>query len=316
MTEMTTGDAAHPLRREVVLLLQLAMVVFVWTVAIGILNGTDLVDFSRKVLLSHVHAGTLGWITTSVFAATLWLFGETATPGQIRTARWLARAAMVTLPLFAFTLRVHLRRPAGDPRHLRPGHDRRLLRVDRRPGPAPRAHDRPSRLPRRRRDVRRRRRARRAPRHRGGHRPRRRAQRRRGRSPRHDGRRLPHPGGDGARGVGPQRRRGAPGRAPRAGPDRPPLPRWCAPHDRVAGGRRPAASPRRAHRAGRRRHLRHPVGPRCPSSELDDAGHPAATRRPRGWPSWATSSSSTTSRPRTKATSTSSRSTSSWRSIT
>ena len=103
MTEMTTSDAAHPLRREVVLLLQLAMVVFVWTVAIGILNGTDLVDFSRKVLLSHVHAGTLGWITTSVFAATLWLFGETATPGQIRTARWLARAAMVTLPLFAFT---------------------------------------------------------------------------------------------------------------------------------------------------------------------------------------------------------------------
>ena len=69
MTEMTTSDAAHPLRREVVLLLQLAMVVFVWTVAIGILNGTDLVDFSRKVLLSHVHAGTLGWITTSVFAA-------------------------------------------------------------------------------------------------------------------------------------------------------------------------------------------------------------------------------------------------------
>ena len=98
------GDSGtHPLRREVVLLLQLAMVVFVWTVAIGILNGTDLVDFSRKVVLSHVHAGTLGWITTSVFAATLWLFGETATPGQVRTARWLTYVAMVTLPVFAFT---------------------------------------------------------------------------------------------------------------------------------------------------------------------------------------------------------------------
>ena len=48
------------------LLLQVAMVVFVWTIGIGILNGTDVVDFDRKVLLSHVHAGTLGWITTSV----------------------------------------------------------------------------------------------------------------------------------------------------------------------------------------------------------------------------------------------------------
>jgi hypothetical protein len=94
---------AHPLQREVALLLRLAMVVFVWTVGIGILNGTDLVDFSRKVVLSHVHAGTLGWITTCVFAATLWLFGPAATDGQARSARWLTRAAMVTLPVFAFT---------------------------------------------------------------------------------------------------------------------------------------------------------------------------------------------------------------------
>jgi hypothetical protein len=93
----------HPLHDEVRLLLQLAMVVFVWTIGIGILNGTDLVDFDRKVLLSHVHAGTLGWITTSVFAATLWLFGGTATPEQARAARLLTRTAMVTLPVFAFT---------------------------------------------------------------------------------------------------------------------------------------------------------------------------------------------------------------------
>lgn len=103
MSETMAESSTHPLHREVVLLLQLAMVVFVWTVGIGILNGTDLVDFSRKVVLSHVHAGTLGWITTSVFAATLWLFGDSATEGQIRAARWLTRVAMVTLPVFAFT---------------------------------------------------------------------------------------------------------------------------------------------------------------------------------------------------------------------
>ena len=97
------ASQAHPLRREVLLLLQVAMVVFVWTVVIGILNGTDLVDFSRKTVLSHVHAGTLGWITMCVFAASLWLFGATASSSQALAARVLALAATVTLPAFALT---------------------------------------------------------------------------------------------------------------------------------------------------------------------------------------------------------------------
>jgi hypothetical protein len=103
MSDIAAGGRTHPLRREVFLLLQVAMVVFLWTVGIGILNGTDIVDFSRKVVLSHVHAGTLGWITTSVFAATLWLFGETATERQVVAARRLTYVAVVTLPVFAFT---------------------------------------------------------------------------------------------------------------------------------------------------------------------------------------------------------------------
>jgi hypothetical protein len=93
----------HPLRSEVRLLLHTAMVVFVWTVVIGILNGADIVDFDRKVLLSHVHAGTLGWITTSVFAASFWLFGRGATPGEATTGRLITRAAIVILPVFAIT---------------------------------------------------------------------------------------------------------------------------------------------------------------------------------------------------------------------
>jgi hypothetical protein len=99
----TVDAGAHPLRREVRLLLQLAMVVFVWTVGIGILNGTDLVDFDRKVVLSHVHAGTLGWITTCVFAASLWLFGTSAGDGEVRVARLLTWASAVILPVFALT---------------------------------------------------------------------------------------------------------------------------------------------------------------------------------------------------------------------
>lgn len=96
-------DGGHPLRGEVKLLLQVAMAVFVWTVVIGILNGTDVVDFDRNVLLSHVHAGTLGWITTSVVAASLWLFGASAGAGEVRTGRWLGRATVVVLPVFAIT---------------------------------------------------------------------------------------------------------------------------------------------------------------------------------------------------------------------
>lgn len=103
MSDTAVVGPTHPLRREVFLLLQVAMVVFLWTVGIGILNGTDVVDFSRKVVLSHVHAGTLGWITTSVFAATLWLFGETASARQVVAARRLTYVAVVTLPVFAFT---------------------------------------------------------------------------------------------------------------------------------------------------------------------------------------------------------------------
>ncbi|HJR46270.1 MAG TPA: hypothetical protein VJ927_11765 [Actinomycetota bacterium] len=71
----------HPYVAQIRFLLQGAMLIFAYTVVIGILNGTDIVDFGHKTLLTHVHTGTLGWITTSVFAAALWLFGGTAGVG-------------------------------------------------------------------------------------------------------------------------------------------------------------------------------------------------------------------------------------------
>lgn len=82
------GD--HPYLPQIRLLLLAAMAIFVFTVAIGILNGTDMVDFDHQTLLTHVHTGTLGWITTSVFAAALWLFGATPRTGWRQSAaRWL-----------------------------------------------------------------------------------------------------------------------------------------------------------------------------------------------------------------------------------
>jgi hypothetical protein len=55
-------------------LLYAAMALFLVTVVIGILNGLDLYTFDRNQLLTHVHSGTLGWVTLSLVAASFWLF--------------------------------------------------------------------------------------------------------------------------------------------------------------------------------------------------------------------------------------------------
>ena len=85
----------HPYGPQILLLLRTAMIVFIATVVIGILNGIDAIEFSHKVLLTHVHVGTLGWLTLSVFAAAIWLFGD---PGS---AGWRASAPRVLAPTAA-----------------------------------------------------------------------------------------------------------------------------------------------------------------------------------------------------------------------
>ncbi len=90
--------ATHPYRSQIRLLLTTALVLFVFTVVIGILNGTDIVDFDRKVLLTHVHVGTLAWITLSVFASTLWLFATRPLDD------WLGSWARVGAPIAAVTI--------------------------------------------------------------------------------------------------------------------------------------------------------------------------------------------------------------------
>jgi hypothetical protein len=51
-----------------------AMAVFVVNIVIGILNGADVVEFDRNQLLTHVHAGTVGWLTLGIVASTFILF--------------------------------------------------------------------------------------------------------------------------------------------------------------------------------------------------------------------------------------------------
>lgn len=88
---------------EIAVLLLTALAVFIFTVVVGILNGTDIVDFDQKVILTHVHTGTLGWLTLCVFAASLWLFGEgPLDDGMRRAARVLTYASIVTFLVYNY----------------------------------------------------------------------------------------------------------------------------------------------------------------------------------------------------------------------
>ena len=51
------------MRAPAQLLFRSGLVIFVVTIVIGILNGIDVWQPSRELLLTHVHSGTLGWIT-------------------------------------------------------------------------------------------------------------------------------------------------------------------------------------------------------------------------------------------------------------
>lgn len=94
---------------EIRTLLLAAMAIFLYTIGIGILNGTDLVDFDQRRILSHVHGGTLGWLTLGVFAAALWLFaeGDAVSRRERQLVRSLTAAAILAVvayvAAFAFT---------------------------------------------------------------------------------------------------------------------------------------------------------------------------------------------------------------------
>jgi hypothetical protein len=73
-----------------------AMAVFVVNIVIGILNGADVVEFDRNQILTHVHAGTIGWLTLTIVASTFLLF-------QAADRRlMLALAVLVPIYVLAF----------------------------------------------------------------------------------------------------------------------------------------------------------------------------------------------------------------------
>jgi hypothetical protein len=83
-----SGDWARSARN----LLYVAMAVFLVTIVIGIINGLDLYEFNRDQLLTHVHSGTLGWLTLGIVGGTIWLAKS--------VDRRLALALIILVPLY------------------------------------------------------------------------------------------------------------------------------------------------------------------------------------------------------------------------
>ncbi len=82
------------------LLFRAALLIFLVTIVIGILNGLDVWDPSNNMLLTHVHSGTLGWITLSVMAGAILLFGQGADERAARQARSISITAVAVTSLY------------------------------------------------------------------------------------------------------------------------------------------------------------------------------------------------------------------------
>lgn len=101
-----------PVRAPAQLLFRSGLVIFLVTIVIGILNGIDVWQPSRELLLTHVHAGTLGWITLGVVGVALTMFGrEGDGASAMRVAQAMVGATVLYLIAFATTTGVL--RPIG-----------------------------------------------------------------------------------------------------------------------------------------------------------------------------------------------------------
>ena len=95
MNEMRFG-------REVRWLFQTALLMFLVTISLGMARGLDLISFdNRNQVLTHVHSGTIGWITLGIFGAVLWLNGgrEPRRAGDAFVT-WTVLILVVAVPVY------------------------------------------------------------------------------------------------------------------------------------------------------------------------------------------------------------------------
>src|SRR2546421_11725760 len=102
----------RPFAAQTRLLFRVALAIFTVTVLIGIFNGFHFVQLSRAVILTHVHAGTLGWITLVATGAALWLFSAAGDRLRGHARRVAVGMAAAVQPYIAPFLSGHLPAPA------------------------------------------------------------------------------------------------------------------------------------------------------------------------------------------------------------
>ena len=97
-----------PVAEEIRYIWRLALAVFVITIAIGLVNGQRIGQINpqaeRPILLTHLHTGTIGWITLGLFGAAIWLFtAGRAADGSAGGVRALARYGALGVAVYPIT---------------------------------------------------------------------------------------------------------------------------------------------------------------------------------------------------------------------
>lgn len=74
-----------------------SLVVFLVNITLGFANVVTTGEIPHWQLLTHLHGGTLGWVTLSAIGFTVWLFTGNRAVSETyeRRVRWLARAAVL-----------------------------------------------------------------------------------------------------------------------------------------------------------------------------------------------------------------------------
>lgn len=80
-----------------------SLLLFVITIVVGILNGLDLYTPDHDTLLTHVHAGTLGWITLAATGAALLMFARSDADDS-ETRRSMVMAWTMTIAIAAYVI--------------------------------------------------------------------------------------------------------------------------------------------------------------------------------------------------------------------
>jgi len=99
---MTTHDHHTPAWQSAARVWTSALALFVITIVIGILNGLDVYAPSHDTLMTHIHAGTLGWITLAIFGVATLVFtrGKVLSPAESAKLDRMAWAMILVTALY------------------------------------------------------------------------------------------------------------------------------------------------------------------------------------------------------------------------